>query len=158
MNAENHGQAPKTPRDPTSAKAPRPYEVIEAVRTLLESGTELDPAVRAVFEAVVTRPAEPSEASPQGVLVIIINPNGSVVASASDFSRSSYGGYDLSRAQAMRAKGKSRVALAKSHLNEWMAASVDLEFAEDFYRHAEKSGYKSETIYVGWPEDVGKTR
>lgn len=84
-----------------------------------------------------------------GVCVVVTNPNGAVVASASNFDPHKPGGFRLKEIQTIHARNAAMMAFAKNHLNEWLAGKSDAFFAEQLWRIAENAGYRMQEIEVG---------
>jgi hypothetical protein len=82
-----------------------------------------------------------------GVCAIITNPEGEVVTSYADFD-GSVAGLKRDDSQTYRARNIIKRRFAREHLNEWLAAKADEYFCEQFWRVAERAGYKLTTCPV----------
>ena len=88
-----------------------------------------------------------------GVVVIILNPMGDVVAEASDFDRAGYGGFTLKQAQAYRAEKVALNRFVADHLNKWLGTGVEDYFIDAFWNNAQRAGYTLKTISIGYDDE-----
>ncbi len=91
-------------------------------------------------------------AETKGVVAVITNPDGDVVAEAADFDRAGYGGFTLQEAQAIRAKDGVRSRFAAGHLNGWLGRGMEGYFVDAFWRNAERAGYRLSVVPIGYDE------
>lgn len=85
----------------------------------------------------------------RGHCAVIINPNGDVVAEATDFDGPTAAGFSRDGEQVRRVKDKAYRQFAKHHLNDWLGSKVDGTFADRFFAHAENCGYKLHVFPIG---------
>ncbi|WP_322997454.1 hypothetical protein [Castellaniella sp.] len=85
----------------------------------------------------------------RGYCAVIINPNGDVVAEATDFAPSEAAGFSNASRQKDRAQSRVELAFARNHLNQWLARKIDGYFAGRFFEHAQKCGYKLHIFPIG---------
>lgn len=78
----------------------------------------------------------------RGMCVVITNPDGDVVAQDADFERCAPAGFDLEKAQEVRAGNGAKREFARGHLNGWLAKDMSGYFIRIFWENAERAGYK----------------
>ena len=92
--------------------------------------------------------------SPQGVILLLLWPDGSVLAQTSDFDRSGYGGFTVQQAQSIRCKDRLwRVALDR------LANPIVAQAAGSYHGPAiieemcRKHGFRTHEIAIGYDDD-----
>lgn len=105
-----------------------------------------------VFALVDALP--PAVAPPRGVVAVMTDAEGRVMASASDFEEHGYGGYTLQEAQTLRVKHALADAIAVAYCShviiEGLEKSDRYKLVENLLR---KDGFKRTLIPVGWPAE-----
>lgn len=88
----------------------------------------------------------------RGVCGIIIAPDGSVVATHSDFERHGPGGFSLREAQTIRVRDGLKRAFIRAFLFEGLYHKSRGYFCDQFWENAAEHGYHMETIPIGHDE------
>ncbi len=98
--------------------------------------------------------AESDICNPQGVITLIIAPDGRVVAHAADFNQSGYGGFTPAEAQSIRAHDKMTRALLRETCATYIASSVSSYAADLILREVcENQRFKVHKIYIGYDDE-----
>lgn len=84
----------------------------------------------------------------RGVVAVIVNPNGAVVASAADFGGVDAAGFGLDSEQARRARSMVILEFARAHLNEWLAKEINGYEAKTIWEVASRAGYSLTVLPV----------
>lgn len=97
--------------------------------------------------------AEPVPPSPDGVVALMIGADGHVWATAADFDRSGYGGFELHQAQRIRARGALRREFVRRVCNTSIAATFSTytvdQMIEDIVRREE---HREAFLLIGHPD------
>lgn len=97
------------------------------------------------------------QASPKGVIAIVTNAHGDVIATHADFDQSGYGGFKLWQAQKMRAGKFVAWATIKAYASPALTDSLDsYDLEMCFEALIGKGGHKRIYKSVGWPADVAE--
>lgn len=92
--------------------------------------------------------------APQGVVAILTDPTGHVIASVTDFDRSGYGGCTLREAQEMRVKQQLAFAVMRAYCSEAILGVFDnYQCAEVLNRLVRQKGYTKTIIAVGHADE-----
>lgn len=95
--------------------------------------------------------------SPKGVIAIVTNARGDVIAAHADFDQSGYGGFKLWQAQKMRAGKFAAWATIKAYASPALTESFDsYDLERCFEALVRKGGHKRVYKSVGWPADVAE--
>ncbi|MDB5606693.1 MAG: hypothetical protein JWP25_3593 [Bradyrhizobium sp.] len=97
---------------------------------------------------------EKRQANPQGIIAIMTSPDGDVIATATDFNRSGYGGYKLWEAQAMRAKDQVKWATVRAYCSPVVSDALDSYLMGQVADRLCSKGHKITLRAVGYPDDV----
>ena len=93
--------------------------------------------------------------TPRGIVMVLVNERGMVVAHSADFECAGYGGFTLSRAQEMRARRKLEVAFINAYGGPILAKAADEHHVRQMIRNlADNCGWKVQTIEVGGEENT----
>lgn len=90
--------------------------------------------------------------TPQGAVVVVISPNGDVLGTGTDFSRSGYGGFKLHKAQWMRANQRAWTSAIRGLMSPSIAKCLTEYEIEKIWRAMEQHGWKLHGTLIGWPE------
>lgn len=104
----------------------------------------------------VPPPAPPPPArEPKGIIAIVTDAQGEVIATAADFDRSGYGGFELWEAQRMRAERRAIFDTLNAYASPVLTGAIDAYRAEEIFRELRrKSGHRLTFRAIGWPDDV----
>lgn len=95
------------------------------------------------------------QASPNGVVAVVTNSHGDVIATHADFDRSGYGGFKRWQAQKMRAGKFVAWATIKAYASPALTDALDsYDLERCFEALVRKGGHKRVYKSVGWPADV----
>lgn len=83
-----------------------------------------------------------------GVIMILYNTEKTVVAQASDFERSGYGGFTLQESQKIRCKRAIARENVKKNCSTSLGDAISQNTAEDIMADVIKNGYILHTIFV----------
>lgn len=85
----------------------------------------------------------------RGVIILISSPSNKIVASATDFDQSSYGGFALGHAQEIRCKKKVAKSLVEANCSFELRDAISPSVANDILKDCLNSGWKMTIIKVG---------
>ena len=92
---------------------------------------------------------------PQGVIAIVTAPDGSVVATATDFNRSGYGGCELYEAQGLRAEREAKRNAVKAYCSPAVTDALSTHLIEQvFDALRQKGGHRLMCKAVGYGRDA----
>lgn len=95
---------------------------------------------------------------PQGVIAIMTQPDGHVIATAADFDRSGYGGFKLWQAQQIRARDAVKGKAVRAYCSDILFNSLERytieKIAEDLL--SRKGGHKITIRAIGYPSEVSR--
>jgi hypothetical protein len=99
---------------------------------------------------------EKTQPAPQGVIAIMTNSTGDVIATSADFERQSYGGYKLWEAQKHRAREHVRWATVRAYCSSVMSSALSsylmTQIADELC--LPKGGHRITYRSIGYPEDI----
>lgn len=96
--------------------------------------------------------AKPVPPSPDGVVALMIGADGHVWATATDFDRSGYGGFELHQAQRIRARGALRREFVRRVCNTSIARALDDYTVDRMVEDVLRRGEHSEAfVLIGHP-------
>jgi hypothetical protein len=94
---------------------------------------------------------------PQGIIAIMTNATGDVIATAVDFERQGYGGFKLWEAQKQRAGQQVRWATVRAYCSPVVANAItsyiSTQIADELC-HKGRGGHQITYRAIGYPEDV----
>ena len=92
---------------------------------------------------------------PKGVVMLLINSEGSVVANVADFDTLGYGGFTLIDSQKRRVRSKLAYTFLKDYAGEDIASAIEDHDARKIIDNlCLGRGYKQRFIPIGYGEDV----
>jgi hypothetical protein len=91
---------------------------------------------------------------PQGVIAIMTSPDGDVVATATDFHRSGYGGFKLWESQKMRAKDQVKWATVRAYCSITVSNALSSYLMTQIADELCQKGHKITFHAIGYSEDI----
>lgn len=92
--------------------------------------------------------------TPQGVVAVLTDHTGNVIASVSDFDRSGYGGFTLRQAQEMRVKEQLAFAVVRAYCSDAILGVFERSECGEFVRRlVRQKGFTQTIIPVGHPDE-----
>jgi hypothetical protein len=92
---------------------------------------------------------------PSGIIAIMTQPDGNVIASAVDFDLSGYGGFKLWEAQRIRAERSVKAKAIRAYCSDMLFNSLEgytvERMAEDLIQRGK---HKVVLLAIGYPDDV----
>ena len=98
--------------------------------------------------------AEKKPKEPCGVLAVMTRSDGHVIATASDFNRSGYGGFKLWEAQRMRAKEAVMRNTVRAYCSEPLVEALNSYLMDQIAEAMQRKNHKITFHAVGYPDDV----
>ena len=93
---------------------------------------------------------------PQGVIAIMTNSTGDVIATAADFERQGYGGFKLWEAQKHRVREQVRWAAVRAYCSSVLVNAISsytsTQIGDELCQ--KKGGHKITYRAIGYPDDV----
>lgn len=86
---------------------------------------------------------------PAGVVVVITDPDGAVIATHADFDRSGYGGMTMMASQTMRARSGAQTAAVRAYCSRRLADCFDGYLFERCWEALRSKGWTATVIPVG---------
>lgn len=99
--------------------------------------------------------AEEKKREPQGIVAIVTNGTGDVIATASDFDRQTPGGFKLWEGQRHRARQSVMWNTVKAYSSTALSDAVDYYLAEQLFNAMQrKSNHRITYRAVGYSDDI----
>ena len=89
---------------------------------------------------------------PQGVVVVVTDPDGRVIANAADFDTDRPGGFKLMEAQAFRARNTARREVIRAYCSPMLTDTLDGYAFQTLWDRLRAKGWRETEIPVNHPD------